>query len=466
MKFTQLFRIFWARRMLAFTVLSTIVGVVLAVSLLLPKTYIAKSSVVISSKNVDPITGAQVAPQQLVNYVQTQINVIGSRNVAFKVIDGLHLVDASVGTGPDARDRMADKLLRKLEAAPTKESSVISIGYSSGDPQVAALIANAFARAYIEASLELTQDPARRQSKWFDEQLQELRNTLETAQARLSESQRARSIVGTDEKLDIENSKLNDINTQLGAAQARMYEAQNRFTQVNKAGDDGHLQQQPEILSNPLLQNLKAELVRAQGKLADISEKYGHNHPQYMSAQAEIDALQEKINREVSTTRGSIGQSAQIAQRQVSELQSALDAQKQKILELKGQHDEVSVLNREVENAQRAYDSSLQRATQVRMESQMNQTNIAVLDAAIVPGSADHPKVMLNVMLALVLGSMLAAGCALATELVDRRVCCSADLEELGGLIVLAEIPRVSGGMQRRLLKAQRQPELLKIQAA
>lgn len=466
MKLTQLFRIFWARRMLAFTVLCTIVGAVLAVSLLLPKTYIAKSSVVVSSKNVDPITGAQVAPQQLINYVSTQINVIGSRNVAFKVIDALHLVDASVGNGPDARERIADKLLKKLEVIPTRDSGVISIGYGSANPDVAALIANAFARAYIEVSLELTQDPARRQSAWFDEQIQGLRKTLESAQARLSEAQRARSIVGTDEKLDIENAKLNDLNTQLGVAQARMYEAQNRLTQVNKAGDDSHLQQQPEILGNPLVQNLKAELVRAQGKLADISEKYGRNHPQYQSAQAEIAALQEKIGREVSTTRGSIGQSAQIAQRQVSELQAALDEQKKHIFGLKEEHDEVSVLNREVENAQRAYDTSLQRASQVRMESQMNQTNIAVLDAAVTPRWPDHPKVTLNLALALILGSMLAAGAALATELIDRRVRCSADLEELGGLVVLAEIPRVSGGMQRRLLKAQRQPELLKIQAA
>ncbi len=97
----------------------------------------------------------------------------------------------------------------------------------------------------------------------------------------------------------------------------------------------------------------------------------------------------------------------------------------------------------------------------MRLESRLEQTNIAVLDAASPPALPARPRLLLNVALAIVLGSMLGAGTALSLELLDRRVRSAVDLEELAGLVVLAEVPRVSGGQQRRLIKAARKDPVL-----
>ena len=470
MKLTQLCRILWARKGLMFLILALVVAVVTLVSLVLPKTYVAEASVVISSKNTDPITGTQLQPQQLSSYLSTQMNVITSRNVALKVVADLKLMEHPEQARRFfheksgrvlSREALASDLLADLDVRPSRESSVISIDFSARDAQGAAQVANAFAQAYINTNLELTLDPARRQATWFDEQVQSLRAALEAAQQRLSERQRNKEIVATDEKLDIENSRLTDISTQLVAAQARMYESQTRQQQMNQALQRGKLEEAPDILGNALVQNMKADLLRAQGKLADLAERYGKNHPQYQSAAAEVKALEERIALEFDKAKGSVAQSAQIAQHQASELQNALDEQKARILALRQQHDELNVLNREVENAQHAYDAALQRASQVRLESRLEQTNIAVLDAASPPSLPARPRLLLNVALAIVLGSMLGAGTALSLELLDRRVRSAVDLEELAGLVVLAEVPRVSGGQQRRLIKAARKDPVL-----
>jgi polysaccharide biosynthesis transport protein len=472
MKITELLSILWVRRWLALMTAGTVVAVVLCVSLVLPKTYVAESSVVVTPKTADPITGTQLMPQQASNYTATQMNVIQSRNVALKVVSDLQLAQqpgvqekfqqATGGTGR-IEDWLANGLLDRLDVRPTRESNVIAIDFSARDPKLAADAANAFANDYIKTSLELTLDPAKRQTLWFDEQVQGLRRNLEAAQQKLAASQKDRSIVGTDNKVDIETARLTDISTQLVAAQTRMYDTQSRQRQLRQAIDRGQVQELPDIAGNPVLQNLKGELVRAQGKFADISQRYDRNNPLYMSAAAEVKAIEDKIVSEVETTKGSISQSAQMAAQQVVELQSALDSQKTKILGLKTGHDQIDVLNRDVENAQKAYDAALQRQSQVGLESRMDQTNIAVLDSALAPAFPARPRILLNTALAIVLGCMLGAAIALGAELADRRVRSASDLATSSGLPVLAEIPVVPAAVRRAAVKAagkRREPNL------
>jgi capsular polysaccharide biosynthesis protein len=89
----------------------------------------------------------------------------------------------------------------------------------------------------------------------------------------------------------------------------------------------------------------------------------------------------------------------------------------------------------------------MQRTSELQLTSRLDQTNIAVLNPATPPVKPAGPKVLRNIVLAVLAGTILAAGAALALELIDRRVRSSADLLELNGgtgLEVLAEIRDLS----------------------
>jgi succinoglycan biosynthesis transport protein ExoP len=438
MNIGQLLRIFWARRQLVFGVMMGAVALALLVKLILPPTYVATTSLVIDTKAVDPVTGA-AAPQGGAG-MTTQIDVITSRAVALKVVDELKLVE---GTGEEAdrqRTGKAYALLGALSVKPTPASNVVRLHFEDADPKFAAAVVNGFADAYVRTSLELKLDPSRRQNVWFEEQLRNLRNTVEERRQKLSQYQRDHGIIATDERLDVENSRLNDLSRQLVEAQRVEQDAQARQRQ---AGQSGNLSELPEIQNNSLLQSLKGELVRAEARLAELSERYDRNHPQHMMANAEVRALRDKIAAETSSATASIGQSVQISSRQVANLQQAFDEQKSRILELKRQRDEVSVLDREVETAQGAYDTVLQRASQVRLESQLEQTSVSVLDRASVPGSPAPPGLVVSIVLAAIFGTMFGAALALLLEMLDRRVRLGDELTRLAGLEVLAEVPRL-----------------------
>jgi succinoglycan biosynthesis transport protein ExoP len=150
--------------------------------------------------------------------------------------------------------------------------------------------------------------------------------------------------------------------------------------------------------------------------------------------------------------RGSIVQSGEMASRQVAQVQKALDEQRARIIALKQQRDELAVLNRDVESARAAYDSALKQVTKTRMESRLEGTNIAVLNAATAPLLPDSPHVLLNLIIGTFIGALLALGLAIVLELQQRVLRSSEDLSSLD-LVVLCELPsrpdvkhRVRGG--------------------
>jgi len=475
MTIRQLLQVLWGRRSLFFFVFFLTVGLGGLAIAIWPRSYKGEVSVVVDSKSTDPVLGTQQPSDLLASTMGTQIDIITSHNVALKVVDKLKLAKVpefqerfmeSTGGAGSIRDWLADRLGKFLEITPSRDSHVINIDVYFPDANLAADLANAFGDAYIQASLELKMDPSRRQATWFEDQLLGLRKSLQDAQSKLSEFQRSKNVSGTNEQMDIENARLAELSNQLIAAQATMYDRQNRLKQMNQALQRGEVKELPDILGNGLLQELKAQLVQSESNLAQLGERFGKKHPQYVSAAAHTAALRDKLTAEINTARGSINQAAEISSRQVSELQTAMAKQRDRLLHMKSDRDQLDVLKHEVEDRQRAYDAGLQRAAQVRLESQLDQSNIAVLNPAFPAISPARPKVLLISALSIVLGVIFGISAAISREVADRRVRSMIDISELAGVPVLAEIPKaVFTRKQRKKIKqVESRPLVLKLQ--
>lgn len=445
MRLSQILAILAARRWIALWVFFLTVLVTTLLSFLLPKTYTASTTVVINAKGADPVTGQMLPAALMPGYMATQFDIIASRNVALKVVDKLQIAqnptaqakfqEATDGEG-DIRDYYADQFLQGLEVKPSRESSVIEISYRGPDPGFAAALANAFAEAYIQTSLELKTNPAKQASVFFDNQIKALRTDVEKAQARLSAYQNEHGITSSEGRLDVEMARLAELSSQLVVAQAQTYDSNSRRNQLKRGGASDS----PEILSNSLIQGLKSQLVAAEAKLSEVSQRLGVNHPQYQAAQQEVNNLRQSIQTEIAKTSSSVGQSAQVSQLREGEIKAALDAQKQRVLQLKSEQDEMAVLLREVESAQRIYDNALLRFGQTSLESQSGQTEISVLNPATPPLKHSSPKILINIVLSLFLGGLLAVGVAIAVEMLDRRVRSADDLAQLMTIPVLAAL--------------------------
>jgi len=440
MTLQQFLIILWARRKLVLiTFLICVIGTTV-VTLLLPEEYTASTAVLIDVKSPDPIAGTVLPGLMAPGYMATQVDIINSDRVAMRVVKTLHLDEspsikeqwqkATEGKGQLA-SWLSQLLQRKLEVKPSHESNVIAISYSGGNPGFAATLANAFAQAYIDVNLELRLEPARQNAIWFDSQAKQARERLDTAQAALSDYQQKSGIVATDERLDYETQKLNELSTQLTVAQAQGTDSSSK----RHAGQADTL---PEVMQSGVVSQLKGDIARLEAKLKDMAGNLGENHPQYQRSSAELAELKSKMNAEIARISSSIGTAGTISKQKGIELVASVAAQKNKILELKKQRDEMSLLVREVETAQRAFEAVGQRTTQTRLESQSVQTNVSVLNPANEPLKASKPRVVLNILVSILAGLLLGVGAAMIVELAHRRVRSPEDLTQSLNLPVLA----------------------------
>lgn len=441
----QILTILRARKWIFLLTLGLTVATTIIISLVLPKNYTATTTLVVNFKGTDPVTGATIPAMLMPGYLATQTEIISSRRVARNVVEKMNLAASPVvrkqfeedaeGQG-DVNDWLADRLLQSLDVEPSRESSVISISYRGADPKFSAALANAFAASYAETNLKLKVEPSQQAAAWFNEQIKGLRENLEQAQTKLSAYQREHGIIAVDERLDVETARLADLSSQVVMAQSQTFDSLSRQRQLGQGG----AAESPDIMANPLIQGLKSQLVQAEAKFTEVSQRMQKNHPQYQAAANEVANLKARINEEVAKAGSSIGQAAKISQRREGDLRAALASQKSKLLELKQQRDDIAVLTREVENAQRVYDLAMQRFSQTSMEGQANQTDVSVLNVAVPPLKPSSPRVFLNAVLSVFLGTLLGLGFSLLVEMVDRRIRTADDVSVIAGLPVLGSL--------------------------
>jgi chain length determinant protein EpsF len=344
--------------------------------------------------------------------------------------------DSTKGAG-DIETWLVERLQKELDVRPSRESSVLNVSYRAPDPRFAAGLANAFVQAYLETAVELRVDPAKQFSSFFDSRAKEAREALERAQAKLSAFQRENGVVMTDERMDVETQRLNELSSQLVALQSLAAEATSRQAQAT-AGSGDKLQ---EVSSNPVVATLRADLSRQEARLKEISARLGDANPQVVELKANITELRQRIDSEVSRLTAGVGVSGSISRQREAQTRAELEAQRAKVLRMKQVRDEGLVIQRDVEIAQRNYDAIVQRFTQTSIESQATSSGASLLTPATPPLEHSSPKVLLNTLLAIFVGLLLGTGVVLGAELRDRRVREADDIPGLIGVPVLGALP-------------------------
>jgi uncharacterized protein involved in exopolysaccharide biosynthesis len=264
-------------------------------------------------------------------------------------------------------------------------------------------------------------DPARQYSAWFDERLKVLRANLEKAQAKLSAYQREKGIVASDERVDQETTRLNALEAQLAAIQGERVDTSSR---QRSSGSE----LSPDVQQNPIIVSLKGELAKSEARLIETSGTMGKNHPVRMQLEGQIAGLKEQLEKEMRRISGGAATATRTTAMKETELRQLIEEQKKQVLALRETRDEITVLNKDVESAQRSYESVAQRMSQLSLEAQSEQANVRVLSPAIEPSEPSRPNIPRFLAASLVGGILVGILAALGLEFLDRRVRDKTDL--------------------------------------
>jgi chain length determinant protein EpsF len=441
----QIFSILRARKGLAILILLATLAAALAWTLLRPVHYTARAPMLVDVRTPDPVAGGSqgwqagnVAP----SFMATQIDIVRSDRVAERVVQilGLDKDPAEVARWKEqARGAgtvtswLASELQSGLDVKPARESNIINISWTGTSPEQASKVANAFAQAYLDTGLDLKTDPAKRYKVFFEDQLKVARENLEKAQQKLSTYQQQRGIVGGEDQVDFETARLNELSMQLTQIQAQTTESAGK----RASGRDTTT----EVMQSQLVNSLKADVARLEGKVQEAAGNLGPSHPQMQRMQSELNALRAQLAAQTSNIATSIDTSYQVGKSRERELAGALAAQKSKVLAINRDRGEIGLLKRDVDQAQKAYEAVSTGFSQSRLQSLTNQTNVMRLAEASAPVQASGPSARQALLIAAVGGMLLALAGVMLAELANRRVRGTDDLAMAAQLPVLASIP-------------------------
>lgn len=450
MNFSQLVEVLLGRWRTVVLATALLAATGFMVSSLLPKKYTPSAAVLVDVRGADALNSTSPDRSLSANQAMmtTQVDLIGSDRVARRVVEMLKLdsegalrqrwVDETGGQG-DATNFIAQLLLRKLEVKPSsRDSNIISIAYAGSNAKGATEIVNAFARASIDANLELKIEPARQFASWFDERIRTLRNELGSAQRRLTAYQRQQGVVtAAAGQIDVENAKLAQLAAQLVQIQAARSESNSRQAQARS-----NARTSPDVLSNGVISGLRSSIASSETNLQQLGTQYGDRHPQVVTAREQLASLRAQLELEMQAVARSVTTSNTVNEQREQEARLALDAQRSRVLALMNGSNDVAILQRDVESAQRALDAATTRQSQTSLESQVRQTNVFLLAPAVEPSSPSGPKVALYTASAAALGLVIGLALALWQEARTPLIRSVDDLALVLDLPVLVTLPR------------------------
>lgn len=447
-------KIIYKRRYTALVFFLIVCAIVIIGTLSTTPVYRATTKVLI--EKVEPYNLTMMSPYYSPydpEYYETQYQLIKSKAVAQKVVSMLSLETTYASyfkdsekllgsSGSNAANILADIVSGGIVVAPVKNSKIVDVSYLSTNPEFATLIVNSVAKAYIDEILDMKMSASRYSLEWMTKKAEEEKTKLEKSERALQEYMRAHDIVTLQDRVAITPEKLSEFNTQLMRAETKRKEIESLYNQVLSVTKNlREAETLPAIASEPTVQSLRGQILKAEQNIEELTKKYGKKHPAMIKAEEELRVLRQKREQEIRRVINSIRNEYELAKANESSLRRTLAGTKSEAQSLNEKFIEFGVLTREVETNRQLYDALIKKIKEQSVTEEIQTVNVWVVEKAEKPVSPVKPRKALNILLGIIVGLFGGVGLAFFFEYLDNTIKTPEDVENRIGVPVLGTVP-------------------------
>lgn len=472
------------RRMPILLIFVVIVGLVTAYTMLATKRYTANTQLLIeqAAQRSLSLQEALAVDSSAMDFYQTQYRLIASRAIASRVVKTLELYKLpefgyrprqdylDKGEKPPTEEqairRAAGVFSLKLKVVPIRQSRLVTITFTSRDPELAANIANATAQAYIDYVLDRRLAISQMAVKFLARRIEEQRQKLQASQLALQkymEENRLATVI-SDNYNNITTQKLADLNQQLVDAETARKEAQARYNLARKAKrGKSQFESIQEFMDSPVIQKVRERELELSKREAELSQKYGARHPKMMALKAEKSALARERRGEINQIVNSLKSQLSLARTKENAIRQALAQQRQQAMDVRKKAIGFNVIKREVDTNQQLFDLLLAKVKEARVAEEIDVGMVMVVDKAQVPMAPSSPRTKLNIVLAVVCGLVISIFWGFLLEYMDNTIKLPSQVEEKLRLPLLGSVPYDSSLFQKRGNGGQASSPMLKV---
>jgi uncharacterized protein involved in exopolysaccharide biosynthesis len=432
---SQILVILLRRAWIVLLALLTTVIVAGGVLLFVPGRYDAVATASIDPGNTDPISEMATGLSTMGLIQGNILSLVSSQRVAVDVVKRLNLTDnpavqanfrKSSSFGRESIEEwMAAGLQRNVDPKFLLGTNVLSIKYKSGDPNQAALIANAFLAATIDGTVAMKAAEADQTARWFAPQLDDLRKELDDARTALRAFQtKANMVAPTAAGGDKETTQYMAIAQELTGARAGLTALQSRLTSGTT-----DLANDPSDPDLQILSGLKEKLSAAEAEIAAAKGVLGPNNPKMIAQQANLATLRKQIGEATERMHAHLKERIATVQTQIASLETAQERAQKSLIDIQAQRDRLGQLERDVGFRADQLNGRERAAEQAKLKSKLTFSDMTVLDKAFPPVDPAFPKPFVVMPVGMIAGLGLGLILALLAEAADRRVRFPIDLE-------------------------------------
>jgi polysaccharide biosynthesis transport protein len=347
---------------------------------------------------------------------------------------------------PSDQVSLEDILSNSIEIVEGKNAPILEIHAFHRDPVAAELIANRFARRYIDFNLDQAANSTNSAAILLEEEEGKLRKQLQDSQTRLQEYREQHNTVSLAENQNVVVQRLTNISNQLINAHSELTALESTLSQIDaleKSGGD--LVQVSYVSSFGSVATLLQDLDTLKAERALLEQRYLENHPKMQASTRAIETktqlIRDNVARAVTELRNSLARAREHQDRLVEQQREA----ERQSYELEKTANAFNVLRRESESISALYENVLRRRKEMMIATSMNNVNIQVLDRAWVPSKPAEPKPMAIALQSGVLGMFFLVAIPLGLGMIDVRLKAAWEVEQFLNQNLLGEVPAISG---------------------
>src|SRR6185437_13273628 len=374
--------------------------------------------------------------------VTSQVQLVLSRDLAREIIKKNKLAErpefdpvlgsispvksllALVGIGRDPfsmtpEERVLNAYFERLTAYAVDKSRVIVVEFQSREPELAAKVANSIAEGYLVLQQNARQAQARSASQWLSGEIENLRNKVSDAEARVEDFRsKSNLFVGTN-NTTLSNQQMGELNTQLNNARALKSDAENKARLIREMLQGGRPIEASEVLNSELMRRLFEQRVTLRAQLAEQSSTLLDAHPRIKELKAQMVDIDHQIRDEASKLSRSLDNDARIAGGRVDGLTASLDQLKKQASSTNGQDVQLRALEREAKAQRDLLESYLAKYREANTRENIDAvpSEGRIISRAIVSNTPAYPKKLPIVLIATLVTLLLSSGLIVTGEL-------------------------------------------------
>ncbi len=342
-----------------------------------------------------------------------------------------------------------------------KKTNVFKVSIKSSSAYASTVIANKVVESFRESRIDQQKQTIRYSFKFVDEQLVKMKKKLNEAEDNLSKFKSSGQITTIDQSSKDLVQFLSQLETEKVNTDLQLADYKNKVSEIkNKMRSGGFVDQNlltpsGAIDRNSPFSSLLKQVSDLELQRLELLQRRTKNHPDVIALDEQIQMAKQKLasyNQNTLTAYQIIISSLEKKLLKISNLMSKYEV---KLEMLPAKEKRLARLMRQKNVYEKINTLLLDKREEMRMAELSKLQDIIVVDPAHEPIKPVSPKKLLNLFIALIMGSFVGLLAVFIFELKDSRLISLDELEQDFNLPIFAIIPTYTNAIKDKIRNAK-----------